>query len=303
MTKVKAGITIAVNIAGVIASATVMAATSVTVAGAIAGGISVLRSTMAVLKQIETLSKTAKEAYDEIKQKRDRLDKDLDRKELAANTLKELGKETLNKVLVIEIAGITETVSGLETDFKILRTKLIGLKREVIKLRQSIVDVTDTTTQSTLERQMKQVKDQLKQMGESPEARDARRKQDQLETQLQAFEESTQTLIDKNEKMTDLVANIEAFVDRQGQVVGELKSRFSAKTVTYGAIAADFVIAAASFIAGDWTKPHQVLKELDEHAKRAGEIVKLTHGSLETGADIALSLKELGEHMKKDLGV
>jgi DNA repair exonuclease SbcCD ATPase subunit len=279
--KIKSGIKIAVNGLSLAASIALTAAAGWSGVGTVVGAVGMVRSAASLTQQIVNLSKDSQEIYKRILGNIVKLKQQLSSSSIKANTAKQVGATVLNKVFAVEIESLVVTVSAVEGDFKLMLNKVKGNKVNAVSLSKEIPKLMDQL--SDLGKEIAKLEEIEKKTGKGGDkvkkAKDAEKK----------LESSLDKLLDKVHNIMAGVNSLEEWTVTYHKDIAEISKKYNAKTVKVAGVATDFVLAAGSFVGGNFSDPAQTVKDLHDASKVLVTSLALTNDSLGTLKDLGTS--------------
>ena len=276
--KIKSGIKIAVNGLSLAASIALTAAAGWSGVGTVVGAVGMVRSAASLTQQIINLSKDSQEIYKRILGNIVKLKSQLSSPSIKANTAKQVGATVLNKVFAVEIESLVVTVSAVEGDFKLMLNKVKGNKVNAVSLSKAIPKLMDEL--SDLGKDIAKLEEIEKKTGKGGD------KIKKLKATEEKLEKGLHDLLEKVHNIMAGVNTLEEWTVTYHRDIEALNKKFNAKTVKVAGVATDFVIAAGSFIGGNFSDPAQTVKDLHDSSKVLVTSLALTNDTLGTLKDL-----------------
>lgn len=279
--KIKSGIKIAVNGLSLAASIALTAAAGWSGVGTVVGAVGMVRSAASLTQQIMNLSKDSLAIYQRIVVNIVKLKKQLASPNLKTNTAKQVGATVLNKVFAVEIETLVVTVGAVETDFKLMLNKVKGNKTNAVSLSKEIPKLLDQ--QDVITKSIADLEVIVKKTGKE----EAQLKK--LKVAEKKLEGELDKLLEKVHGIMATVNELEEWAVTYTKEVTELNAKFSTKAVKVASVATDFLLAAGSFVGGNFADPAQTVKDLHDASKVVVTSLALTNDSLGTIKDLGTS--------------
>lgn len=280
--KIKAGIKIAVNGLGLAASITLTALAGWTGVGTVVGTVGMIRTTSSLVQQVINLTKDSDGIYKRILGNVVKLKKQLASPNVKANTAKQALSTVANKIFAVEIETIVVTVGGIETDFALLANKIKGNKVNTTSLAGAIPKFLDQ--QESLKKEI----DDLEKLVKLTKKQESELKK--LKAAQTKCEQALDKLITNIVTIREKVNEIEAWVTQYHKDIKDLKGKYNPKIVTGVGLATDFLLAAGSFVGGNFSDPAQTVKDLAGGANQLVTSLALANDSFGTVKDIGTSI-------------
>ena len=280
--KLKAGFKIVVNGAGLVASIALTALAGWSGAGTVVGVIGMVRTTASIAQQCVNLSKDSVDIAKRVLTNVVKLKKQLASPNLKTNTLKQTMGTVLNKVFAVEIETLVVTVDAVENDIKLLGNKVKGNKVNAVKMAGDVPKMLDKQDDINAK-----IKDLLE-LG-------VRTKKQQSELKkLQEAQDKSEKALDKLltniVTLSETVAYLEKWVVTVEKDIANLKSKYNPNVVKVAGVATDFLLAAGSFVGGNFSDPAQTVQDLHNASKVVVTSLALTNDSLSTVKDLGTTI-------------
>ncbi len=301
---VKSGLLIAVNAGGLLVSGTLAGAAGWTGVGTVAAAIGITRSMAGLAHGIATLTRSAASDYDAMAAKFIRLQNSLKEESLTENTLKQLGAAALTVAIGFEIKGICETVSGLESDFATVRTKINGVKKDVTSLIGNIAALHKSSLSvqadaGKLAEERDKIHAKLRTAGGASLSKDDIARFNTLNTKINKMGEPMKQMdkameggIKKVDDLSRLVDEVEKSSDMWYRRIAALNKKFNPAIVKTGTLAMQFVAAVGQVAAGDLSQPAAALHDAFKHAHNLNTVLATTTDSLSAMQTIGVSIND-----------
>ncbi len=280
--KLKAGFKIAVNGAGLVASITLTALAGWSGVGTVVGAVGMVRTTASIAQQCVNLSKDSVDIAKRILTNVVKLKQQLASPNLKTNTLKQAASTVLNKVFAVEIETLVVTVDGIEADVKLLGSKVKGNKVNAVKLSTGIPEILDK--QEKLNADIKP----LLELGVRTKKQQSELKK--LQAKLDENEKDLDKLLTKIVTFSETVNYLEKWVVTIEKDIANMKKKYNPSVVKATGIATDLLLAAGSFVGGNFADPVQTVKDLHDTSKVVVTSLALTNDSLGTIKDLGSTI-------------
>ena len=276
--KKQTGVKLIVNGASLAASIALTAGVGWTGVGTVVGAVMIVRSASLLAQELFALARSTEVVFGRIIKHLADLKGHLKKSQSGLkNTAKQAASTVLSQVLAIEIKGAFATVEALEKEFALLENKVKLNKKSAVKLAADIPKLLN---------EQKKIDDEIaKTLPEEIILSDPQR--GTFRNALSVLEARQNTNAAKLHILLDGVHNHMAYVNEMEGLsimyhseVKKLKASYNPNAVKVAKVATQFVMAAGSFAAGNFSQPEALLHDLDESAKALVTALNLANESL-----------------------
>lgn len=286
--KVKQGLKLVINGAGLAASITLTAVAGWSGAGTVVGAVGMVRSAAGIIQQCLNLSKESMDIYKRILTNVGKLKLQLDNPNFKTNTLKQSAGTVINKVFAVEIQSLVITVDGIESDVKLMKNKVVGNRVNAANLGPKI--------QALLEAQddlIKEIKKLEKLKDDGKISKEKAKELDKLKKALEKNEKILDPLLINASTLMEYAVTIEGSIGKLDVEIKNLKSKYNPNVVKGVGLATDFLLAAGSFVGGNFSDPAKTIQDLHKASEVVKTSLSLVNDGLGTIKDIGQSLSDL----------
>ncbi len=285
--KVKQGLKLVINGAGLVASVTLTALAGWTGAGTVVGAIGMVRSAAGIVQQCVNLSKDSMDIYKRVLTNVTKLKKQLDNDNFKTNTLKESVGNVVNKVFAVEIQSLIVTVDGVESDVKLMMTKVKGNRVNAAKLGPKIQELLEAQDEL-----ISKIKILEKKKKEGTLKKESEKELDKLNISLTKNEKVLDKLLINTTTLMDSAVFLEEWVVGCNQDIANLKSKYNPNVVKGVSFATDLLLTAGSFVGGNFSDPGKTIQDLHKTSEVLLTSLSLVNDGLGTIKDLVGTLED-----------